>query len=99
LQVVAEMAVRVLVIVPAGQIAELPLESLAAGVVRAGNAPAIAAPVAQALQGTVEVILLGEHRAALPHRHVVRRIEAEGGDVSKGSRLAAPVERAGGVAI
>ena len=46
-QVVADVRVGVLVIVAAGQLAELPVETLAAGVVLAGFAPAVAAPVAE----------------------------------------------------
>ena len=47
LQVVADVRVGVLVVVAVGQVAELPVEALAAGVVLARLAPAVAAPVAE----------------------------------------------------
>ena len=43
------MRVNVFVVVSEGEIAELPLETLAAGVVFAGIAPAVASPVAEGL--------------------------------------------------
>ena len=47
LEVVAEVGVGVLVVVAVGQVAQLPAEALAAGVVLAGRAVAVAAPVAE----------------------------------------------------
>ena len=49
LEVVAEVTVNVFVIVALWQFAELPAEAFAAGVVFARGAPAVAAPVAEAL--------------------------------------------------
>ena len=49
LEVVTEVAVNVFVVVTLGQLAELPTEAFAAGVVFAGGAPAVAAPVAETL--------------------------------------------------
>ena len=54
LQVVADVGVDVFVIVAAGQLAQLPLEALAAGIVFAGFAPAVAAPVAEGLGQRLE---------------------------------------------
>ena len=49
LEVVAKVAVDVFVVVAFRQLAELPAEALATGVVLARGAPAVAAPVAEAL--------------------------------------------------
>ena len=49
LQIVAEMGVNVFVVVALRQFAELPVEAFAAGVVLAAGAPAVAAPIAEAL--------------------------------------------------
>src|ERR1035437_2397870 len=56
LQVVADVAVRVLVIVSVRKLAELRLEARAAGILLPRRAPAVAAPVAERLD---EVAQLG----------------------------------------
>ena len=55
LQVVADVRVDVLVVVAVRQVAELPVEALAAGVVLARVAPAVAAPVAERLDERLEL--------------------------------------------
>ena len=83
LEVVAEVAVNVFVVVALGQLAELPAEAFAAGVVLAGGAPAVAAPVAEALGVCFERRVLDDiHRAPLAHREMVRWVERLGGDVA-----------------
>src|SRR5207302_4990288 len=47
LQIVANMRIRVLVVIPTGERSQLPLKALAASVVFPGLAPAIAPPVAK----------------------------------------------------
>ena len=86
-------------IVPARQVAELPLESLAARVVDTGLAIAVAAPVADAGDGFFERVVVGQDRAAFAHRHVVRRVEAQGRELTERPRLAAGVARARRVAV
>src|SRR5262245_12532473 len=76
LQIVAEMAVYVLVIVAGGQIVQLPAEALTAGVVLAGWAPAVPPPIAERFDDAAKSAAIGKNRPALAHRHVVRRIEA-----------------------
>ena len=51
-------------VVAAGQSAELPVETLAAGVVDAGLAPAVAAPVAPTVDEDLQRRLAGEDGAA-----------------------------------
>ena len=63
-QVVADMGIRVLVIVSARQRTQLPIETLAAGVVFAGLAPAVAAPVAKGLNQGLQRRLVGENSSA-----------------------------------
>lgn len=83
LEVVTKVAVDVFVIVALGQLAELPTEAFAAGVVFAGGAPAVATPVAEALSVGFERRMLDDiHRAPLAHREVMRWIEGLGGDVA-----------------
>ena len=60
LQVVSDVRVSVFVIVAARQAAQLPLEALAAGIIFAGFAPAIAAPVAERLDENLQIGPLGE---------------------------------------
>ena len=76
-------------VVAAGQRAELPVEALAAGVVDAGLAPAVTAPVAPAIDEDLERGLVGEHGASLAHGDVVRGVEADGGDVAEGADVLA----------
>src|SRR5207237_7647719 len=93
------MTIGILVVVAERQIAQLPFESLSTSIVDAGRAIAVAAPIADALDGAVEVVVVGQHRAALAHGHVVGRIEAERGQVAEGSSLAGAPARARGVAV
>ena len=60
LQVVADVGVGVFVIVAAGQIAQLPIEALAAGVVFSRLAPAVAAPVAEGFDERFQQRRVGE---------------------------------------
>ena len=83
LQVVADVGIDVFVVVAVWKVAKLPVEPLAAGVVVARLAPAVAAPVAEALHEFFELRRIGEHDAALAHRHVVGRIEAARGHVAE----------------
>jgi hypothetical protein len=83
LEVVAEVAVNVFVVVSLGQLAELPTEALATGVVFARGAPAVATPVAEALGlGFERWMRYDIYRAPLAHRKVMRRVEGLGGDVA-----------------
>src|SRR5260221_7652522 len=72
LQVVPEIRVNVLVIVAHGQLAELPLETLAARVAHARLAPAIAAPVANGQAGPSKTVFIHPNHPPFAHRQVVR---------------------------
>src|SRR5205814_6061428 len=65
LQVVAEVAVDVLVVVAVGEFAQLPAEALAAGVVLAAGAPAVTAPVAERLRDPPQPTAARQHRPSL----------------------------------
>ena len=65
LQVVADVAVDVLVVVAGRKVAELPLEALVAGVVLARLAVAVPAPVTEGLDLLLDERGLDEDRAAL----------------------------------
>ena len=83
LEVVTKVAVNVFVIVALGQLAELPTEAFAAGVVFARGAPAVAAPVAETLGVGFEGWVFDDiHRAPLAHSQVVRGVERLGGDIA-----------------
>ena len=76
LQVVAEVGINILMVVPRGEFAELPVEALVARIVPARRAPAVAAPVAEGLDQALKLRIAGIDRAAFAHRHVMGRIEA-----------------------
>ncbi len=96
LQVESEVAVNVFVVVALGELAELPAEAFVAGVVLAGGAPAVAAPVAEALgvgleRGTADDV----HRPTLAHGEMVRRIERLGGNIAPGAGVAGDIDSVG----
>lgn len=87
LHVVAEVRIDVFVVVTFGEFAELPHEAFAAGVILAGRAPAIAAPVTERLgigleRGAADDV----DRSSLTHGQVVGRVEGLGGQVAEGAR-------------
>jgi len=83
LQVIAEVAVDVFVVVALGEFAELPTEAFIAGVVLAARAPAIATPVAEALGVGLERRTADDADGApLSHRKMVRWVERLGGQVA-----------------
>lgn len=98
LEVVAQMAVGVFVVVAVWQGAQFPAKALVAGVVAPGRAVAVAAPVAHALGNGFELAVVGEHRPAFAHGDVVRGVKAQGGDVAKGAHHLAAVGAAQGIA-
>ena len=85
LQVVAGVRVGEFVIVPLRQVAELPPEAAAAGVVGAWIAVAIAAPVADRLELALQLGAVGEYRAAFAHGDMMGRVEAERANVAEGA--------------
>ncbi len=99
LQVVADVGVDVLVVVAVGQVAQLPVEPLPAGVGLSRIAPAIAPPVAERRGDLLEERLVGGHGPALSHGDVVGGVEAEGGEVPEGPGQTSPVAGAQRVAV
>ena len=85
LEVIAKVAVDVLVVVALGQLAELTVKAVAAEVILAGGADAVAAPVAEGEDQAVQQRVVGVNAAALAHCHVVRRVEAGRADVAPGT--------------
>ena len=75
-QVQAEVRVDIFVVVSFRQLAVLAVEAVAAVVVLAGGTDAVASPVAEGARDFVQQRVVGIDGAALPHRHVMRRIEA-----------------------
>src|SRR5271167_4758068 len=76
LQIVAEMAVDVFVVVTLRQFAELPAEPLVARVVLARRTPAVATPVAQTLDNYLEDhVPRNTDGPTLAEREVMRRVE------------------------
>ncbi len=99
LQVVSQVRVDVFVVVAGRQIAQLPTEALAAGVVLAGVAPAVAAPVANGAGGFLEPRMIDDNAAPFAHGHVVGGIETERGHIAEGAGEFAVEGRAEGVAV
>ena len=85
-------------VVPARQVAQFPLEPFVAGVVLAGRAIAVAAPVADRLDQSLQVAAIGPDGAALAHGDVVGGIEADRANVAEGADQLAVIARAEGVA-
>ena len=71
LEVAAQVAVGVLVVVAMGQVPSCWSKAFATGVVLAGCAVAVTAPVAEALGDGLQFVVVGEHRAAFAHGDVV----------------------------
>ena len=85
LQIIADMAVGIFVVVALGQIAQPPAEALVAGVVLARRAIAIATPVAETLADLGEQRAVHQHRATFAHRDVVCGVKAQCADVAEGA--------------
>ena len=98
LEVVADLRVDVLVVVAGRKRAVLLGEPLAAGVVAAGVAPAVPAPVADRLGHAPERGALHQDRAALPGGDLVGGIEGERREVAERPDRAPVVGPAEGVA-
>ena len=100
LQVVAEMAVDVFVIVALGQVAEFPAETFAAGIVVSAGAPAVTAPIAEAFHERLERHVAHDiDRAPLAHREVMRRIKGLRGEVAEGAGKLTVIARTERVAV
>src|SRR5579863_7530316 len=99
LEIVAKMAVGVLVVVAVRQITELPAEPLAAGVVSPRRAPTIAPPIAKRFGDPPQSAAAGEHSAPFSHRQMVRGIEAFRGQVSERAGLLSAIKTPQRVAI
>src|SRR5260370_58631 len=69
-QLVADMRVRVLMVVSIRQAAKLPVESLPASILPSGIAPAVTAPVPEGLGQRLEKGLIRKHAPALAHGDV-----------------------------
>ena len=87
LEVEAQVAVDVLVVVTHGELAELARKALAAGIVDSAHAPAFASPVTERLHVLVKFVVVGIDGAAFTHGHVVRRIEGARADIADGTGL------------
>ena len=86
LEVVAEVAVHVLVVVAVRQTAELLAEAFAAGVVLPAGAVAVTAPVTDRPGDAGQLLVVGEHHPALARRDVMRRVEGQGGESARTCR-------------
>src|SRR5208337_4477813 len=82
-QVVADVRVDVLVVVAVRQASPLPAKAFTAGVFPAGGAPAVAAPVPERFNQRAQQSLVRQHATTFTHGDVVRRIEADGGEIAE----------------
>ena len=92
------MCVGVFVVIACRELALLPTEALAAGVVLARIAPAIAAPVAEGFDQRFERRAIRQNAAAFAHRDVVSGIKATRRQVAEGADVLALIRRARRVA-
>ena len=86
LQVVAKMGVNIFVVISVRKSSMLPCEPPSAGIVLAGCAPAVTAPVAHGQHNLFQELVIGIDRSAFARCHVMWWIEAGGGDVAEGPR-------------
>ena len=86
LHIVAEVGIDIFVVVTFGELAELPHEAFAAGIVFPRRAPAVSPPIAEGLGVGLERRFTDDiDGAALAHGEVVGRVEGLGGDVAEGA--------------
>ena len=88
LQIIAEMAVDILVVIALRKLAILSVEAVVAGIIVSRCAPAVTAPVTDRAHDAVKLRVVRIAGAALAHRHVVWRVEAGGTDVADRAGLA-----------
>ena len=82
------MRVDVFVIVAARERTVLPIKAMPAAVVLPRRTDAVTPPVAQGAHDAVEERIIRIDRAALAHRHVMRRIKARRADIADRPRIA-----------
>src|SRR6478735_4534059 len=91
LQIIADMAVGVFMVISGRKIAKLAAKALAASIVLARCAPAVAAPVAHRFNDALQSRLVGEHGPAFSHGDVMGGVEAQCSDVAEGADVLAVV--------
>ena len=79
------MGIRIFVVISKGQITQLHVKTIFARVIRTGFAPAIAAPIAERENNTVELRIIGDNGAAFAHSEVVGRVKAIRADMPNGA--------------
>lgn len=85
LEVVADMAVNVFVIITKGQGAELLAEAFPAGVAFPPGAVTIPAPVADGAGDAGQIVVIRGHTAPFAQGDVMGRVEGKGGEVAEGA--------------
>ena len=96
LQIVAEVGIDILVVVSLREFSVLAVEAVSAEIVPSGGAAAVPAPVPEGADDTVQQRVPCVYRAALPHGHMVRRVEAGGADIAhRAGEISLPVQRIG----
>src|SRR5208283_1288516 len=92
-QVIPDVRIDVFVVVSARQRTQLPVKTLATGVVLAGLAPAIATPVAKGLNEHLQSRLICQDGSAFSGCDVVRRIKTQSGDITEGADVPSLIGR------
>ena len=87
LQIIAEVAVDILVVIALRKLAILPVKAVVTGIIVPWCAPAVTAPVTDRAHDTVKLRVVHIAGTALAHRHVMWRVEAGGTDVADGAGL------------
>ncbi len=84
-EIIANVRIDVFVIVAVRQLSQLPVETLAAGILFTRSAPAIPSPVAKGFDQRAQQRLVGQDAPAFAHGDVVSRIKADGREIAEGS--------------
>ncbi len=100
LQVVAKVGVNEFVVITLGEVAELPVEPFGTGVVDAAGTPAVATPIAEAVDDGFKFEAVDDvDGAPFAESEMVRRVERLGGEVSESPGVSAVVSAAEGIAV
>ena len=86
LEVVADVAVNVFVVIAVGQSAELLAEAFPAGIAFPPGAVAIPSPVTEGTGNPGEIVVIRGHAAPFAQGDVMGRVEGKGGEVAEGAR-------------
>jgi len=85
LEIIADIAINVFVVITKGQAAELLAEAFSAGIAFPPGAITIPTPITDGAGDAGQVVVIGGHAAPFAHGDVMGGVEGKGGEVAEGS--------------